>query len=77
MQLKADWTRGKAIAECLEQMQLLASDMVGEFTVEHLEAAEGWNDRLDCLRWAVEARATVKEMIMWHRAQNGLDLFAE
>lgn len=83
-----NWTREKAIddcianlnvlnlGECRKQLNLLRSDLVGDFTIEHLRAAEGWEDRLECLIWAIEARATVKEMVLWHRAKNGLDLFA-
>lgn len=53
------------------------SDLVGEFTVAHLEAAEKWEDRLECLTWAVESRATVAEMKAWRRSKNGWDLFSD
>jgi hypothetical protein len=73
---KPNWTRAGAIDDCITQLILLKDDLAGEFTVAHLEAAESWPDRFECLRWAVEARATVAEMTAWHRAQNGLDLFS-
>lgn len=70
------WTRASVIDECIRQLGLLKDDAAGEFTVKHLEAAEGWSDRFECLKWAVESRATVAEMTAWHRVQNGLDLFS-
>lgn len=72
---KPDETNLNRIQVAIEQLQVVARDLVNEFTVEHLKAAESWNDRFECLKWAVESRATVNEMICWHRAQNGLDLF--
>ncbi len=63
----------RAIAE----INIVIGQLVGEFTVEHLKVAENWNDRFECLKWAVESGATVAEMKAWHRAQNGLDLFPE
>lgn len=41
----------------------------------HFRAAVGWDDADECLQWALDAGATVAEMIAWRRAQLGEDLF--
>lgn len=64
------------IGECRSQLNLLRADLVGDLSIEHIRAAAGWDDWQECLIWAIEARATVKEMVLWHMAKNGLDLFA-
>lgn len=70
--IKYPQTRIQNAISILEQV---AGSLAGQFSVEHLEAAEPWHDRFDCLKWAIENEATVSEMVCWHRAQNGLDLF--
>ena len=77
MERKKDQTNRSRVQAVIAELRIVECALVGEFSVEHLIAAEGWNDRFDCLKWAVESQATVKEMIVWHRAQNGLDLFAD
>lgn len=77
MKLKPDYTNSSKLREAASLISSVIYSLQGEFTVEHLKAAEKWNDRFECLKWAVEAQATVAEMKAWHRAQNGLDLFAE
>lgn len=72
-----DVTIAILLHESRNNIDRVLMNLVGEFTVEHLKAAECWDDRFECLKWAVENRATVAEMKVWHRAQNGLDLFAE
>jgi hypothetical protein len=78
MKYRPDWTPLAAITQMRKNLdRLQAYHERIEFSIEHLQAAEGWDDRLACLTWALEANATVKEMQVWHRARNGLDLFAE
>lgn len=72
---KPDKTNTTWLNEAKRAIEIVIGDLVGEFTVAHLAAAEKWDDRYECLKWAVESRATVAEMKAWHRAQNGLDLF--
>lgn len=43
----------------------------GTVTAEHIEAAKDWPEAIECLRWACEAGATVKEMAAWRRAAFG------
>ena len=74
---KPDSTNTTRLQSAIDNIQHVLRDFVGDFTVEHLKAAEGWDDRFECLKWAVECRATVAEMRAWHRAQNGLDLFSD
>lgn len=73
----ANVTNAILLQESRKSIDRVLDRLVGEFTVEHLVAAENWNDRFECLKWAVENIATVAEMKAWHRAQNGLDLFPE
>lgn len=75
MKLRPDSSVGR-LHEAVSLLQNVIGDLAGEFTVEHLLAAEHWHDRLQCLKWAVESRATVAEMKAWRRAQNGWDLFS-
>lgn len=75
--LKHDPTNTSRLNAAIAEIKLVLSDLTGEFTVEHLKAAENWDDRFECLKWAIESRATVAEMKFWHRAQNGLDLFPD
>jgi hypothetical protein len=83
------WTRSRAVndcianlnalnlGECRSQLNLLRADLVGDFSIEHIRAAAGWEDWQECLVWAIEARATVKEMVLWHNAKNGEGIFAK
>jgi len=77
MRLKPDPTNLSRVLAAIAELRIVESALAGEFTVAHLEAAESWNDRFQCLKWAVESQATVAEMKSWHRANNGLVLFTE
>lgn len=77
MNLKPNPTTLSLVKEVIEALRNIEGSLAGEFTVDHLAAAESWDDRFQCLKWAIESQATVAEMIVWHRAKNGLDLFAE
>ena len=72
---KPDQTNLTRVQAAIAELQIVAGALAGEFSVKHLIVAEPWDDRFECLKWAVESQATVAEMICWHRAQNGLDLF--
>ena len=75
MNPRPDQTNRTRVQAAIADLKIVESALAGEFTVEHLIVAEPWDDRFECLKWAVESQATVAEMISWHRAQNGLDLF--
>jgi hypothetical protein len=77
MKLKPDDTATTRLQSAVNEINIVIGELAGEFTVAHLEAAENWDDRLECLRWAVEAKATLNEMKAWRRAKNGFDLFSE
>ena len=77
MKLQPNHTATTRLKSAVEEIQTVLIELAGEFTVAHLEAAEHWDDRLECLRWAVEAKATVAEMKAWRRAKNGFDLFSD
>lgn len=77
MERKKNQTNRSRVQAAIAELRIVEGALAGEFTVAHLEAAESWNDRFACLKWAVECQATVAEMKVWHRAQNGLDLFVD
>jgi hypothetical protein len=77
MKRKIDSTATTRLQLAVTEINIVLGELAGQFTVQHLEAAEEWIDRLECLKWAVEANATVQEMKVWRRAKNGFDLFSE
>lgn len=77
MRLKPDTTNLSRVKQIINDLRIIEGALAGEFSVEHLKATEQWHDRFECLKWAIESQATVNEMIIWHRAQNRLDLFSK
>lgn len=75
MRAKPNTNNLSRVRAAIEELRIVEGALAGEFSVAHLEAAESWNDRFECLKWAVESQATVAEMKSWHRAQNVIDLF--
>lgn len=47
------------------------NELRSELTWSHFRAAVSWPDAIECLRWAFEADANVREMTAWRRAKNG------